>query len=139
MIEQGFAMLLDARLAVSSIAPVPPGAFVKEPKDQLSAANPKAWCFHGLTAVADYALNAQMGWTEWTLQVDCHGYSGDDMIKLARAIEAALRPPFPALLSDPDNTRLFGIFRLPTQVDGESVANRSYVRSLEFTVQYQQI
>lgn len=140
MIEQGLVMYIQQRLAGSPPVTPPPGGFMAQlPKDQISAATPQAWAYRSIISRPDYVLNGQTGWTEWEVQIDCHGYAAKDAVSLARAIERALRPPFPATLPDPDSTVLFGLFRLNPMVDGFSDADRSYVRSLEYTVQYQQI
>lgn len=141
MIELGLVMYIQQKLAGSPPVTPPPGGFAmgELPKDQITPANPRAWAYRSIISRPDYVLNGQTGWTEWDVQIDCHGATAADAIALARAIETALRPPLPHTLPDPDSTVLFGLFRLDPMPEFFSDADRSYVRSLEYTVQYQQI
>jgi hypothetical protein len=141
-------MLIQSGLASGSPAynNIPGGYMAELPKDLLSTAIPQAWSYRSIIADADFVLNGETGWTEWDVQIDCHGYSGDamtsgaaDAITLARAIVKVLRGGYRGYLADPDNTYVFGIFRRPPFVDGYSDVNRSFVRSLEYRIQYQQI
>ena len=61
-----------------------------------------------------------------------------DAIALARAIDGVLRGGYSGVLSDPDHTRVHGIFRRGPYVDGYSDLNRSYVRTMEYLVNYNQ-
>jgi hypothetical protein len=58
---------------------------------------------------------------------------------LARKIDGVLRGGFSGVLPDPDSTFVQGIFRSGPSVDGFSDLNRSYVRTLEYLVNYDQI
>lgn len=136
MIEQGLVMLIQSGLGSPPLAA---GGFLATlPKDQISPSNRMAWAYRSISSEPEYVLNGQTGWTEWHVQIDCHGYAGADAIALARAIDGVLRGGFRGHLADPDATYVFGIFRLPPFVDGYNDTNRSYVRSLEYVIQYQQ-
>jgi hypothetical protein len=136
VIEAGLVLLVKAA------APGIPGGYdTILPKDQISAANPKAWTYRSIHSTPEYIFQGQTGWVDWTVQIDCHGLTAADKLTVARAIDGALRGGFQGSLSDPDSTYVFGIFGLntPKGVDGFSDENRSFVCSLEYLVMYQQI
>lgn len=138
MVEQGLVMLIQNGIA--SIVPGVPGGFaVQLPKDTIGQSQPMAWTYHSITSKPDYVLAGQTGWTEWCVQIDCHGNGMADAIRLARAIDGVLRGAFQGNLPDPDSTYVFSIYRQSPQVDGYSDTNRTFVRSLEYLVIYQQI
>src|SRR5579885_2800282 len=123
-----------------------PGFMAEVPKDLLSAARPQAWTWRTISVIADYVLAGQTGRTEWCVQIDSHGYAADVSsdgaalaIQLARSIDNILRGGFQGNLPDPDNTYVFGVYREHSAVDGYNDANRSYVRSQEYRIIYQQI
>jgi hypothetical protein len=135
MIEQGFTLLIQAGLA-SQFLTVPGGFALQFPKDLISPTYPQAWCYRSILSVPTYLLNGQDALTMWDVQVDCHGLTMVAAAALARAIDNVLYGGFSGVLADVDNTRVQGIFRLPTFVDGFSDLNRSFVRSVEYRVNY---
>lgn len=130
-------MYLQAGFAALSPPVVAPGlfAFGQLPKDQISALSPMALAYRSITSDPDYNLQGP-GVCEWHVQIDCHGYDTPDPINLSKAVKHILDKGFSGTFSDPDATRVAGIYRMPGQVDGFSDANRSYVRSLEYVIQY---
>ena|SRR5579871_1543525 len=145
-IEQGLVMLIQQGLAAATPPVVVPGGFATElPKDMLSPTNPMAWSYRTITSEPSYHLGGQDGFTSLHVQIDCHGYDlpnvggAANAQKLARAIDAVLRGLFTGTLPDTDQTFVFGITRQPGFVDGFSDVNRSYVRSLEYQVDYNQV
>lgn len=140
MVEEGFALLLQAGIPGSPatlIGVLGPFADVL-PKDTISAATPMAVVYKTITLRPDYVLGGQTGWTDWTVQIDCHGASAPQAITLMRAVDAVLRGGFQGNLPDADSTYVFQVERLPGAPSGYSDANRSWVRSLEYVVSYQQ-
>lgn len=134
-------MKIQQGLAALTPAVVVPGGYGAElPEDLLSADKPQAWSWRSITSNAEFVLSGETGWTEWVVQIDCHGFQSHALaITLARAITKVLRGVFQGVLPDSDNTYVFGIYRQPPLVDGYSDTNRSFVRSLEYRVIYQQI
>jgi hypothetical protein len=137
-IEQGLVSLIQS--GIGSLAPGGYAATVPE-TNQVTAANPKAWTYRTIISMPTYVLEGEDLLTELELQIDCHGYTMDDAILLAKAIKSALRAAAPTggsplVLSDPDNTVVQGIFRRAPHLDGYSDANRTYVRTLEYLVTY---
>lgn len=146
MIEQGLSMYIQAGLAALVPPVVAAGAFFggQLPTDQIQSTQggtrgPMAFAYKSVNSKPEYVLNTQTGWTEWQVQINCHGSAQADAIILARAIDKVLRGGFKGTFPDPDSTYVFGLFRLGSQVDGFNDPNRSYVRSLEYEIQYQQI
>ena len=137
MIEQGFVALIQAGLGSP---PMAPGGFaVQLPKDQISSAAPMAWTYRSIVSDPTYHLGGQDALTGWEVQIDCHGYTMANAITLARAIDAVLRGGYTGVLSDPDHTFVQGVFRMGPFIDGFSDVNRSFVRTLEYLVNYDQI
>jgi hypothetical protein len=137
MIEQGLELLIQSALGNP---PMAPGGFNSQlPKDFISPTNQCAWTYRSITSEPSYTLGGQDGWTSLEIQIDCHGYSAANAFTLARAIESILRGGYSGTLSDPDRTVVQGIFRTGTYIDGFSDVNRSYVRTMEYVVQYAQI
>jgi len=137
-IEQGLVSLIQ-----SGVANLAPGGFaVSIPETcQVTQANPKVWTYHFVLATPTYVLEGEDLLTEGELQIDCHGYTMDDAILLAKAIKSAIRAAEPSqgtplVLSDPDKTIVQGIFRRAPHIDGFSDANRTFVRTLEYLVTY---
>jgi hypothetical protein len=137
MIEMGFVSLIQSGLGSPPIAP---GGFaVQLPKDQISAAAPMAWTYRTTGADPTYILGGQDGVTDWHVTIDCHGLTMANAITLARAIDSVLRGAPSMTLPDPDHTVVQGIFRESAEIDGYSDMNRSFVRTLEYRVVYNQI
>lgn len=138
-IEKGFVLLIENGIA-SAFTPSPPGGFnVQLPGDFVTASNPKAWAYKSILAEPTYVLEGQDAFTDWEVQVDCHGYTPVDSIALARAIDGVLRGGWSGKLPDTDQTVVFGIFRSSELIDGFNVASRTYVRTLEYRIQYAQV
>jgi hypothetical protein len=136
LIEQGFVALVQSGLTALSV----PGGFqVQLPPNQISAANPMAWTYRSINRPPDYVLEGQTGYTEWEIQLDCHGFSMANAITLAAAVDAVLRGGYSGTLSDPDHTIVYGIFRRAPFLDGFSDLNRSFVRTMEYEIQYSAI
>lgn len=126
-IEQGFAALSPPVVA--------PGVyFAQLEKDLISPTVPMAIAYRSVSEDLNYNLSGP-GIYEWHVQIDCHGYARADAVNLSRAVKSILDKGFRGTFPDVDSTRVAGIFRIG-QVDGFSDANRSYVRSLEYVVQY---
>jgi protoheme ferro-lyase len=71
------------------------------------------------------------------VQIDCHGQTAALAQSLARAIRAVLRSfPCPGSLPDSDQMFVMNIHALPQQLDGFNEESRTYVRTLEYQVQY---
>lgn len=140
MVEQGIVTLVQAAITASPVSLTVPGGFFAElPKDQVSPASPMAWTYKTIMSTPEYILQGPTGWTDWHVQIDCHGNAASDSITLARAIDNVLHGSFHGALPDPDATYVFGMYNSGPSVDGFSDANRTYVRSLEYVIQYQQI
>lgn len=137
MIEQGLVMLIQAGLGTPPLAPG--GWAVQLPKDLISPATPKAWTYRCIVSEPSYHLTGESGFTALEVQIDCHGLTMPDAIALARAIDGVLRGGYAGTLPDPDATVVQGIFRQGPYVDGFSDANRSYVRTLEYLINYNQV
>lgn len=134
MVEEGLVMLIQAGLGSPPLAPG--GFFAELPKDLISATNPMAWTYRSITSTPNYNLETETGWTDWTVQLDSHGLTSANAIQLARAIAGVLRGFVKGTLPDPDNTLVFNLYRQAPLIDGFSDVNRSYVRSLEYVIQY---
>ena len=140
MVEQGLVMLIQAGLAAQSPAIVTPGGFFAQlEKDAVSAASPMAWTYRSIDSDPTYVLEGQDGYTGWMVQIDCHGFAAANAIALARAIDKVLRGGYAGALPDPDHTTVAGIFRQNHFLDGFSDANRTFVRTLEYLINYNQI
>ena len=138
MIEAGLVALVQQGIT-SALPGVPGGFAVQLPKDQISSASAMAWTYRCIVAEPTYTLQGQDPFTGLELQIDCHGYAMADAIALARAIDGVLRGGYSGVLPDADHTVVQGIFRMAPFTDGFSDANRSYVRTLEYLVNYDQI
>ena len=137
MVEQGLVALIQGGLGTPPIAPG--GWPVMLPEDQISKSAPMAWVYRSLAAPPTYVLEGQDALTDWDIAIDCHGFTMAHAVQLARAIDGVLRGGYAGVLSDPDHTRVQGIFRQPPLADGFSDLTRSYVRTLEYKIQYDQI
>ena len=135
MIEQGLVQFIQGGLGSP---PIFPGGFlIQLPKDFISPANPMAWTYRSIVSTPSYFLDGQDGLTFLEIQIDCHGYAAANAITLARAVDGVMRGLYSGTL--PDGTIVQAIIRKPAFVDGFSDVNRSYVRSIEYEIQYQQI
>jgi len=139
VIEQGLRLLIQAGITSLSLNPAGNGAAVQLPENLISSVTPMAWTYRCIISEPTYILEGQDGFTDLEVQIDCHGYAMVNAIALARAIDGVLRGGYSGTLSDPDSTFVFGIIRIGPFIDGFSDANRSYVRTLEYSVQYGQI
>ena len=140
MVEQGLLKFIANGLAGSPPVTPPPGFLTHIEKDQISGSgSTQAYCIKTIGIDPDYVLTGQTGWTEWKVQIDACGATAKDSVDLARAIDNVLRGAFHGVLPDSDSTYVFGIFRIDGGADGYSDVNRTYVRSLEYRIVYQQI
>lgn len=133
-IEQGLTALIAAALA-SPPCNVPGGFSAQLPKDIISPATPMAWAYRVIVSNATYTLAGVDGLVPMEIQIDCHGLAAKDAITLAALIDTVLSGYRGAL---PDGTVVQGIFNQGPSPDGYSDANRSFVRSLEYQVNYNQ-
>jgi hypothetical protein len=138
MIEAGFVSLIQTGITNQSVN-VPGGFAVQLPKDLITSTTTQAWAYRSILSVPTYLLNGQDPLTFWEVQIDSHGFTMANAITLSRSIDNVLRGGFKGTLSDPDNTVVQGIFRLPSFVDGFNDINRSFVRSTEYRISYVQI
>lgn len=142
MVEQGLVMLVQAGIATAFSPAVPGGYGVQLPKDIVSAKisdlNPKAWVWRTISLKTTYTIDSQVSLKSWRVEIQCHGYEMPDAILLAAAIDGVLRGNWSGTLPDPDSTKVDSIRCLPGGPDGYSDTNRSYVRSLEYSVQFYQ-
>ena|SRR5579883_3551660 len=139
-VELGLSLYIQAGLAAMTPPVIAPGGFLsKLPKDQISASAPMAFGYQTIASPIDYSLEGA-GWTIWHVQIDCYGFgpTAAASMALANAIDAILRPGFSGRFADPGETLVFQIHRLD-QKDGFSDANRSFVRSLDYSISYQQV
>lgn len=135
-VENGLVQYIQAGLGAPSIAPG--GWAVMLPENQISAAMPMAWVYHSLTEEPNYVLEGEDSLSEWSVAIDCHGYTMAYAIQLALAIKRTLSGGFRGNFADPDSTYVQGIFRRSPRGDGFSDFTRSYVRSLEYCIHYNQ-
>lgn len=137
MVEQGIVAYIQAGLGTPPLAP---GGFAAQlPKDQISASSVMAWCYRSIESDPSYLLNGQDGVDDWHIVIDCHGYTMAFAIQLAAAIDGVMRGAPSVTLTDPNSTFVQGIFRTSQFVDGYSDLNRSFVRTVEYRVIYNQI
>jgi hypothetical protein len=134
MIEQGLVEYITTGLNDASI----PGGYATQlAKDTISSSTPKAWSYRGILSTPLYELDGQNALTKWHVQIDCHGYQAADSFALAHSITNVLSGGFRGVFTDADSTRVAGIYQLPSSgIDGFNDANRSFVRSLEYEIQY---
>ena len=145
-IEDGLLLLIQQGLAAQTPPVVATGAGVELPKDVLSPTAPLGYTVRSIVSEPTYFLSGQDGFTGLEVQIDCHGLGRDfggpgfqGAVTLARAIDAILRGGYAGTLPDADGTVVEGIFRRPHFVDGFSDANRSYVRTMEYLINYHQV
>jgi hypothetical protein len=137
MVEQGFVNLINTALA-TSLPNVTGGFAVQLHENYISKANPMSWVYRSIINTPIYVLEGQDPLFSWEVQIDCIGYSMNHAIKVANAINDCLSGSWHGVMTDPDNTRVTIIERLPSMVDGFQDANRTYVRSLEYAIHYYQ-
>jgi len=139
MVEQGLVQYIQAGIGSPPIAPG--GWATQLPKDLIGEkANQvrMAWVWRSITAPPTDVLEGQDGVTPWSLAIDCHGYTAADSISLARRIDGVLRGARSVTLPDADSTFVQAIHRDPPAIDGINDLNRSFVRTLQYTVTYNQ-
>ena len=134
-IEQGIVLLIQSGLGSPPIAPG--GWNTKLPQNLLSDLVPMAWTYRTINSGSSYTLTVQDGWTALEIQIDCHGMTAALAQTLADSIQDVLRGAPALTLDDDDSTVVQGIFSKDTQLDGYSDENRSYVRTLEYTINFQ--
>jgi hypothetical protein len=135
-VAQGLYLLIQS--GITSISPLPPGFAVQLPENQLSSTAPMAWSYRSITSTPTYTLAGQVSFTSWTVQIDSHGLTMAYAEQLAGAIDGVLRGGWSGTMSDPDSTVVNGIFRKSTFVDGFRDENKSFVRSIDYCVQFYQ-
>jgi len=136
MIEQGFVKLIQATVATAFTPNVPGGYGVQLPKDLISSTQPKAWTWRTISNKTTEVLAGRTSFTEWRVCIDCHGLTMPDAMALASAIDGVLRAGVSGALTDSDSTKVDNIRALPGATDGYSDANRSFVRSVDYLVQF---
>jgi hypothetical protein len=129
-IEAGLVALIQTGLADT----VQGGFGVILPKDFINSTNTQAWCYRTILSIPQYVLSGEQTFTRLEIQFDCHGYQMSDAISLAAAITSTLSGGWHGTLSSGEV--VLGIYRLPSQVDGYDDINRTFIRSLEYQVQY---
>ena len=132
-VAQGLYLLIQS--GTSNLAP---GFAVQLPINQLSSTAPMAWSYRSITSVPTYTIGGQVSFTDWTVQIDSHGLTMAYAEQLAAAIDGVLRGSWSGVMSDSNNTIVNGIFRKATNVDGFRDENKSFVRSMDFCIQYYQ-
>jgi hypothetical protein len=138
LIEQGFVLYITTGLGALSII-VPGGFAAMLPQNLISVTNPQAWTYRTISSTPLYSLTGQNSFTSWEVQIDCCGFTMTNVITLARAITSVLSGAPTGVFTDPDETVFLGIFQQPSCVDSFSEDNRSFVRSLEYRINYYQI
>ena len=133
-IEQGFVNLVSNGLNNPAVN----GYAVQLPANCITFENPQAWSYRSIISTPLYSLNGQNSFTKLEVQLDCHGYKMSDAITLARQIQNVLSGGWSGTLSDSDSTVVQGIFQLPSFTDGYSDANKTFVRSLEYLIEFYQ-
>jgi len=143
-IEDGLLLLIQTGMT-GALAGVE-GFGVQLPKDYLSSTTPLAYTVRSIVSEPTYVLEGQDGFTSLEVQIDCHalgkelggpGFAG--AVQLARGVDAVLRGGYHGTLPDADHTVVEGVFRMPQFLDGISDVNRSFVRTLEYQVNYHQV
>lgn len=141
-IEQGLTQYIQLQLAGSPPVTPPPGGFAEIlPKDLISTTTRSAWKYWSILRKPTYTLEGQSSWTEWFVQIDCHGYAAADAQTLAYAIEAIFNAltrvaAFPLTL--PDGTVVNSIEELDRPPEGFNDADRSFVTPLEYLISFEQ-
>jgi hypothetical protein len=142
MIDEGLVALIQSGITLQSNPPLAPGGFaVQLPENLIGAPGQPgtytmAWTFRSIISDPTIVLEGQDPFTSLEIQIDCHGYTMAYARLLARAIMRALPIGYAGTLTDADSTVVAGIFRLAPFIDGFSDADRSFVRSLEYKINY---
>lgn len=140
MIEEGIVKAIKAGLQAANVN-VPGGYMSAElPKDLPSALVPQIWAVLFVTQDIGKSLKGQNSRTDAYIQIDCHGWDGDGQgspraFGLAKSIEFVMRGIGPAVLDDADSILLETVF-LEDVNDGFRDASRSYIRSLDYSLQF---
>jgi hypothetical protein len=135
MVEQGFVKHLNSLIA-PTFPNVSGGFLMILPENFVSKANPMSWTYQIVTTQPLYVLTGQNPLIETTIQVDCHGFEAVHAVKLARAVQKAMSGIWSGVFDDPDQTMVTAIFAEPTFVSGFNSDSRTYVTTLEYTVQH---
>lgn len=131
MIEQGLTLLLESDPAVKALSPVG-GFFVRLPTDQ----SLPSWSYRVLSDTTVYTLQGREGLMRYRIQMTSYGSTGDDCIKLAKAIDVVLSG-YRGTLTDSDNTVVQGIFR-DTTADFYDTTTGVSRRSVDYLVWFYQ-
>lgn len=141
MVELGFVEYIQAGLGSASPPISVPGGFGdKLPENTIvpGGSTTAAWVYKTVDRVPEYVLAGRTGWTEWNVQIDCHGITKANAIALRQAIWEVLKNGLNGTFSDPDSTFVFQIFErdwLPSMFNDDS---HTYVEAIEYQVIYQQ-
>ena len=147
MIDLGLVMLVQQALAGSPpVNNVPGGWKGMLPKDIVgstpvgsSSMIRSAWIYKTKDTKPTYHLTGQDGFTGFTFVIECHGLLASDADALASAIYFVFEDIWSGVLPDPDKTVVQGIF-LTDEVSGEFADNtRTFVHTLEYLVNYNQV
>lgn len=139
MIELGLVKFIQAGLGDPPMAPggfavqLPPN-LIGEKAGQVS----KAWVYRTVADDPSIVIEGEDGVTCWHVAIDCHGVTMADAIALWRAINAVLRGAESVTFEDPDSIFVQSIQRGSLNVDGYSDLNRSFVKTVEYAVHYNQ-
>lgn len=130
MIEQGLVKLVMDNSSVTAIAPT--GGFLAGlPKDYRLP----SWTYLVVSVTGDTMLQSVRGLAKMRLQIDCYGTSGDQVIRLASAIDGVLQG-FSGDLTDSDLTWINSCLSSDMQdfpIDPEA---RTFRRMLEYEIWY---
>lgn len=135
-IEDGLVLLIQSGMGSPPMAPG--GFMVKLPKDLIvpGSTTTKAWVWKAISSTPTYILEGQDGFTALHWQIDCHGLTATDSIDLANAIDAVLRGGYMGTLPDTAQTVVQGIFGETGPHDGYDSDSKTYVRILEYLINY---
>ena len=132
MIEQGIVTLVNADATVAGILGTNGGGFYATlPKDQ-----PKpSWSYLLVSSTTpSRTLDPQRQLVQERWQLDVFGNDPDDVIRLARAIDAVLFN-YSGVLPDPDATLVQAVFR-EDLIDHFDDTARDYRRSLDYLITF---
>jgi len=135
MIEKGLVDLVQGTAAVSAIAATG-GFLLTLPK----AALLPNWTYFIVSDVPNYTLIGPVELTFRRIQIDCYGNTGQEVIRLANAINTVLSGFSGTLTvnsSPVDTTYVHAIFRSNT-IDFFDDAGRTYRRMIEFEIWFDQ-
>jgi hypothetical protein len=133
-VAQGLYLLIQS--GTNNLAPG--FAYGELPENQLSASAPMAWTYRTITSRPTYTINGQVSFTSWNVQIDSHGTTQAYADQMSNAIDGVLRGVWSGTMSDSQSTIVNGIFKTNTDITGFRDENKSFVRSLGYTVQYYQ-